>query len=90
MLLLFLSMALTDTQQLQHDATEWRMYQRITADDAAIANMWRPPAKLLVDYRKARRCYVLFHLYRKENCSSELMKVQKDLGDVETALTQIR
>jgi hypothetical protein len=34
MLLLFLSMTLTDAQQLKHDLTEWRMYQRITGDDA--------------------------------------------------------
>jgi hypothetical protein len=29
MLLLFLSMALNDTQQMQHDVTEWKMYQQM-------------------------------------------------------------
>ena len=90
MLFLFLSIALTDAQQLQHDVTEWKMYQRIRADDAAIADMWRPPVAVLTDYRKARDCYVQFHLYRKGDCSAELMKLETDLGDVKTARIQTR
>jgi hypothetical protein len=90
MLLLFLSMALTDAQQLQHDVTEWKIYQRIGEDDAAIADMWRPPAKLLVDYRKARQCYARFHLYRTRDCGTELMKVETDLIDVENGRLQTR
>jgi hypothetical protein len=43
-------------EQLQHDVTEWRKYQRIRGDEAAIADIWRPPAKLLVDSRRARDC----------------------------------
>jgi hypothetical protein len=31
MLLLFLSMALTNTQQLEHDLTEWGMYRQMKA-----------------------------------------------------------
>jgi hypothetical protein len=47
--------------------------------------MWRPPAKLLVDYRKAQKCYVEFHLYRVADCSVEIEKVETDLGNVEVA-----
>ena len=94
MLLLFLAMALTDAQQVQHDADEWRMSQKLQADQAAIADMWRPApkmhifrqnGKLLVDYRKAQRCYVRFHLYRATSCDAELATVDRDLGDVEKA-----
>jgi hypothetical protein len=57
------------------------MSQRIQADDAVIADMWRPPAKLIADYRKARRCYAQFHLYRIGSRDTELKKVETDLGN---------
>jgi hypothetical protein len=42
MLLLMIAMALTDAQQAQHDNTEWAVYQRLKADDDAIAKIWHP------------------------------------------------
>jgi len=90
MLLLFFSMALTNTQQMQHDVTEWQMYQQIQGDEEAIADIWRPSAKLLADYRKAKKCYVRFHLYRASNCSAELQEVGADLGKLDVARTESR
>jgi hypothetical protein len=90
MLLLFLSMALTNTQQMQHDATEWQMYQQLQGDKEAIADIWRPSPKLLSDYGKARKCYVRFHLYRASNCSAELQQVGADLGKLDVASTESR
>jgi hypothetical protein len=54
----------TNKQQASHDLNEWKMSQRLQADAAVIADMWRPPAELVADYRKASKCYVQFHLYR--------------------------
>lgn len=94
MLLLFLAMTLTDAQQVQHDANERRIYQRLQADQAGIADMWTPAAKmhlfrqnstLSVDYRKAQRCYVRFHLYKATSCDAELAGVERDLGNLEVA-----
>jgi hypothetical protein len=85
MLLLFLALALTDKQQSQHDLTEWRMHQRIQAYEKQISDMWRPPTKLLVDYRKAKGCYLKFHLYRAKDCSTQLQKVETDLGNIQVA-----
>jgi hypothetical protein len=85
MLLLFLSMALSNAQQLKHDVAEWMMYQRVQADKEAIADMWRPRSKLLADYRRAQRCYVRFHLYRCTSCDAELANVDRDLGNVGAA-----
>lgn len=85
MLLLFLAMTLTDTQQAKHDATEWAIYQLMQSDEATIADMWRPDAKLLSDYRKLSRCYVQFHLYRTADCNTELTQVDLDLGKAEVA-----
>jgi hypothetical protein len=90
MLLLFLSIALTNTQQTRHDANEWKMYQQIRREESVIADMWRPPAKLAADYRKARNCYVKYHLYRAASCSAELNKVEMDLGQEEVARTESR
>ena len=85
MLLLIFAMALTDAQQAQHDNTEWAIYQRIKADEAAISEIWHPHAKLLSDQRKAQSCYVKFHLYSAANCDAELAQVDRDLGNVEIA-----
>lgn len=82
MLFLLLAMALTDTEQAQHDAVELAMYNRLQADQNAIADLWRPPASLLSDYRAARRCYVEFHLYKTESCTAQLAAVDRDLGVV--------
>ena len=90
MLLLLLSMALTNTQQTQHDVTEWQMYQQLQGDKEAIADIWRPSAELLADYRKAKQCYVRFHLYRAADCSAELQKVGEDLGRLGVARTESR
>jgi hypothetical protein len=83
MLLLFLSIALSNAQQRKHDVAEWRMYQRVQADKEAIADIWRPHSKLLADYRRAQRCYTRFHLYRATSCDAELANVDRDLGNVE-------
>jgi hypothetical protein len=90
MLLLFLSMALANAQQAQHDQTEWAMYRRLQADKETISEMWRPDGRLPADYRKAHKCYVQFHLYRVANCDAELAKVDLDLGDLELARTESR
>ena len=70
MLLLFLAITLTDAQQAKHD-TKWAIYQVMQSDEATIADIWRPSAKLLLDYRKLRKCYVQFHLYRTKECNAE-------------------
>src|ERR1700733_4003581 len=88
MLLLFLSMALNDTQQMQHDVTEWKMYQQMRAEEETIADIWRPSAKLLADYRQAKKCYVRFHLYKASSCGAELRKVETDLGNLDVARTE--
>ena len=88
MMLLVFALSLTNKQQAQHDLNEWRMSQRIQAYDAAIADMWRPSAMLIADYRKARKCYVEFHLYKTADCNTELQKVEADLGNVEVANTE--
>jgi hypothetical protein len=94
MLLLFLAMTLTDAQQVQHDANERRIEQRLQADQAAIADAWTPAARmhifrrnptLSVDYGKAQRCYVRFHLYKATSCDAELASVERDLGNLEVA-----
>jgi hypothetical protein len=90
MLFLFLSMALTSTQQMQHDITEWKMYQQMQGDEEAIADIWRPSATLLADYREVKKCYVRFHLYRVSGCTAELHKVEIDLGNQDTARTETR
>ena len=83
MLLLALSMALTAAQQTQHDQTESTIYQRLHTDEEAIAELWRPSAKLLADSREAKKCYVRFHLYQGSGYSAELMKVDADLGNLD-------
>jgi hypothetical protein len=94
MLLLLFAMALKDTQQkqtqTQHDRNEWAMYQRMQADQASISDIWRPTAKLMSDYDKARSCYVRFHLYKTPNCDIELTQVEKDLGNVDVAQAEGR
>jgi len=85
MLLLFLAMSLTNTQQAQHDRTELAMYQRLQDDQARIADIWRPSAKLVSDLSKARVCYTKFHLYKAPNCETQLSQVDRDLGKVELA-----
>jgi hypothetical protein len=84
MLLLFLALALTDTQQAQHDRAEWAMYQRIQADKESISNISRPSARLVSDYRKASDCYARFHLYKAPNCDAELASVDSDLANVDS------
>ncbi len=83
MLVLALSVALTAAQQAQHDQTESTIYQRLHTDEEAIAELWKPSAKLLADYREAKKCYVRFHLNQGSDCSAELMKVDADLGNVD-------
>jgi hypothetical protein len=83
MLVLFLAIAFTDTQQAQHDRTERAMYQRIQADQETISDIWQPNARLVSDYKKARACYTDFHLYRVLNCDAQLAQVDSDLGKVE-------
>jgi hypothetical protein len=85
MLLLFLAVSLTNSQQAKHDQTELAMYQRLQADQALIADIWHPSAKLVVDLRKARACYTKFHLYKGSNCDTELSQMDRDLGEVELA-----
>jgi hypothetical protein len=85
MLLLFLAMALTNAQQAQHDRTELTMYERLQADQALIADIWHPSARLVADLRKARACYTRFHLYKAPNCETELSRMDRDLGEVELA-----
>jgi hypothetical protein len=85
MLLLFIAMSLTNAQQAQHDRTELAMYQRLQADQALIAEIWHPSARLLADLRKARGCYTRFHLYKAPNCETELGQMDRDLGEVELA-----
>jgi hypothetical protein len=74
MLLFALTMALTAAQQTQHDHTEWTIYQRLHMSEEAIAELWRPSAKVLADYREAKKCYVRFHLYRTSGCGAELRR----------------
>jgi hypothetical protein len=85
MLLLFFAIALTNTQQAQHDRTELAIYQRIQADQETISHIWRPDAGLIADYKKARACYINFHLYRATDCDAQLRQVEIDLGHVEVA-----
>jgi hypothetical protein len=85
-----IAMALTDAQQAQHDNTEWAVYQRLKAEDEAIAEIWHPQLKLVSDYRKARSCYVKLHLYRTDNCNVELLQVDRDLGSIEVARSEGR
>jgi hypothetical protein len=85
MLLLFLAMSLTDPQQAQHDRTELAMYQRLQDDQARIADIWRPSARLVKDLSKARACYTKFHLYKAPNCEAELSQMDRDLGEIELA-----
>jgi hypothetical protein len=85
MLLLLFAMALTDSQQAQHDKIERAIYERIEADRAAISDIWQPSRRLLADYTKAQTCYVKFHLYRAPNCDMDLAQVERDLGKVEMA-----
>jgi hypothetical protein len=80
MLFLLIAMFLTDSQQAAHDAVELAMYNKLQADQSAIADIWRPTHKLLSDYRAARRCYVQFHLYKAEGCGAELAVVDRDLA----------
>jgi hypothetical protein len=87
-MLLFIALSLTNKQQKQHDFDERMMSRRTQAYDAVIADMWRPRAKLIADYRKARKCYVQFHLYKTANCDPELQQVKTDLGNVEIAHTE--
>jgi hypothetical protein len=61
------------------------MYQRMQADQASISDIWRPTAKLVSDYQKARSCYVRFHLFKTPNCDIELTEFEKDLGNVDVA-----
>jgi hypothetical protein len=90
MLILFIAMAVTDTQQAQHDRIELAIYTRIQAEQATIAEIWRPNARLLSDYHKARNCYVKFHLYRASTCDAELGQVDRDLGSIEMARANSR
>lgn len=83
-------MALTNAQQARHDADEWKIYQRMQSDEATIADIWRPDAKLISDDRKLRKCYVQFHLYRAADCNAELTQVDHDLGEEEVARTKDR
>jgi hypothetical protein len=85
MLLLFLAMALTDTQQAQHDHEEWKIAHRIKAEQEAISNIWQPNARLVSDYRKAQSCYTKFHLYKVSSCDAQLAQVETDLGSLEMA-----
>jgi hypothetical protein len=85
MLLLFMAMTLTKSQQANHDRSEWAMYQRIEADEATIAEIWHPSAKLLSDLRNARNCYTKFHLYKASGCDTVLSQLDRDLGEVELA-----
>jgi hypothetical protein len=89
-MLLLIAMALTDSQQAQHDNVERAIYQRIQADRATISDTWRPGRRLLIDYSKAQSCYVKFHLYRAPNCDAVLAQVEIDLGNVETAQAEGR
>jgi hypothetical protein len=86
MLLLFLAISLTNSQQAKHDQTELAMYQRLQADQALIADIWHPSTKLVTDLRKARACYTKFHLYKAPDCDTELFQMDRDLGEVEVAL----
>ncbi len=85
MLLLFFAISLTRVQQAQHDRTEFGMYQRIQADQALIADMGHPSARLVADLRKARACYTKFHLYKTPNCDAEILQMDRDLGEVQLA-----
>jgi hypothetical protein len=85
MLLLFLAMSITKAQQTQHDRTELAMYHRLQDDQARIADIWHPSARLVTDLRKARACYTKFHLYRALNCEAELSQMDLELREVEIA-----
>jgi hypothetical protein len=85
MLLLFLTIALTDAQQVQHDREEWKIAHKIQAEQEAISDIWRPNARLVSDYRKAQSCYARFHLYKAPNCDAPLAQVETDLGNLEIA-----
>jgi len=88
MLLLFIAMSLTNAQQAQHDRTELAMYRRLQDDQARIADIWHPSAKLVTDMRKARACYARFHLYTVANCEVDLSQMDRDIGEVELAQGQ--
>ena len=74
--LLLFAITLTNARQAQHDRTELAMYQRIQADQETISDIWRPDARLMSDYKKARACYTNFHLYRAPDCDTQLRQVK--------------
>lgn len=78
-LTLLLALALTDAEQAKHDEMERSLSARLTAQENAIWDMWRPGPKVLSDYRAARRCYTQFHLYKVDDCEKELGQVDDDL-----------
>lgn len=78
-LTLLLAVALTDAQQAKHDEMERTISARITAQENAIWDIWRPSPRLLSDYRAARHCYTQFHLYKVADCEKEIGQVQDDL-----------
>jgi hypothetical protein len=90
MLVLFFALAITESQQAQHDRTEQAMYQRIRADQERISDVWRPNARLLSDYKKVQACYTKFHLYKVPNCDAELKQVDNDLSNVEVVRPEHR
>lgn len=73
---------LTDAKQAKHDQAELAMSVKLHEDQDAVADLWRPSAKLLSDYRAARRCYVQFHLYKVDGCEDEFKKVDDDLSRI--------
>jgi hypothetical protein len=83
MLALFFALAITESQQAQHDRAENALYQRIQADRERISDVWRPNARLISDFKKLQACYAKFHLYKVPGCEAELTRVDGDLLNVE-------
>lgn len=82
--ILLAALALTDAQQVKHDAEERTIYAMVQADQSRIDEIWRPKPHLLSDMRAARRYYRDFHLYKVEGCATELERVDKDLAGFNT------
>jgi hypothetical protein len=61
------------------------IHERVQSDRAATSDIWQPSRRLLADYTKAQTCHVKVHLYRAQNCDTDLAQVERDLDKVEMA-----
>lgn len=63
----------------ERDKRERDMAIRLQAQEDHIWRLWLPGRTLLKDYRRARKCYTNFHLFKVDTCDRELDRVDLDL-----------